>query len=99
MLRAGIRETEIYLHRNPNNDHHLDWLASIKTRKPPAAPAEVGHRSCSACLLAHAAMKLRRVLHWDPQTEQFVNDDRANNLLSRPQRAPHGADYVLAKQG
>jgi hypothetical protein len=44
-------------------------------------------------------MKLDRVLHWDPQTERFVNDDQANNLLSRPQRAPYGTDYVLPKQG
>jgi len=98
MLRAGIRDTELHLHRSPKNDHHLDWLTSIKTRKPPAAPAEVGHRSCTACLLAHAAMKLDRALHWDPQTERFVNDDQANILLSRPQRAPYGTDYVLAKQ-
>jgi predicted dehydrogenase len=99
MLRAGIRDTEIHLHHSPKNDHHLDWLTSIKTRQPPAAPAEVGHRSCTACLLAHAAMKLDRVVHWDPQTERFVDDEQANNLLSRPQRAPYGTDYVLAKQG
>jgi predicted dehydrogenase len=99
MLRAGIQDTEIHLHHSPKNDHHLDWLTSIKTRKPPAAPAEVGHRSCTACLLAHAAMKLGRVLHWDPRTERFVDDDQANNLLSRPQRAPYGTDYVLAEQG
>jgi predicted dehydrogenase len=99
MLSAGIRDTEIHLHHSPKNDHHRDWLTSIKTRQPPAAPAEVGHRSCTACLLAHAAMKLERVLQWDPQAERFVNDVQANNLLSRPQRAPYGTDYVLAKQG
>jgi predicted dehydrogenase len=96
MLRAGIKDNEIHLHHSPKNDHHLDWLTSIKTRKPPAAPAEVGHRSCTACLLAHAAMKLDRELKWDPKTERFVNDDEANSLLSRKQRAPYGTDYVLA---
>jgi hypothetical protein len=63
------------------------------------APAEVGHRSCTACLLAHAAMKLNRQLKWDPQLERYVDDDEANGLLSRPQRAPYGTDHVLAKQG
>ena len=62
MLAAGIKENEIHLHYSPNNDHHLDWLTSIKTRQPPAAPAEVGHRFCTACLLAHDAMKLNREL-------------------------------------
>jgi predicted dehydrogenase len=98
MLAAGIKEDEIHLHESPKNDHHLDWLTSIRTRKPTVAPAEVGHRSCTACLLAHAAMKLNRVLHWDPEAERFVNDEGANRLLSRPQRAPYGTDYVLAKQ-
>jgi len=96
MLRAGIKDNGIHLHHSPKNDHHLDWLTSIKTRKPPAAPAEVGHRSCTACLLAHAAMKLDRELKWDPKTERFLNDDEANSLLSRKQRAPYGTDYVLA---
>jgi hypothetical protein len=99
MLRAGIKDNEIHLHHSPKNDHHLDWLTSIKTGQPPAAPAEVGHRSCTACLLAHAAMKLNRELKWDPQAERYVNDEEANALLSRPQRAPYGTDYVLAKQG
>jgi hypothetical protein len=98
MLRAGIKDDEIHLHHSPKNDHHLDWLASIKTRQPPAAPAEVGHRSCTACLLAHTAMKLNRELKWDPQAERYVNDEEANALLSRPQRAPYGTDYVLSKQ-
>ncbi len=98
MLVAGIKDNEIHLHHSPKNDHHLDWLTSIKTRQPPAAPAEVGHRSCSACLLAHDAMKLNRELKWDPQAERYINDEEANALLSRPQRAPYGTDYVLAAQ-
>ncbi len=94
MLRAGIKDNEIHLHASPG-DHHLDWLESIRTRKPPAAPAEVGHRSCTACLLAHAAMRLGRTLKWDPAAERFVDDEEANKLLSRPQRAPYGTNYAL----
>jgi len=97
MLAAGIKDNEIHLHLSPENDHHRDWLTSIKTRQPPAAPVEIGHRSCSACLLAHDAMKLNRELKWDPQAEKYVNDEEANALLSRPQRAPYGTDVVLAK--
>ena len=32
-------------------------------------------------------MKLGRKLHWDPIKERFKNDDEANAMLSRPQRA------------
>jgi len=97
ILRAGISDHEIHLHASPNNDHHLDWLTSIRTRQEPAAPPEAGHRSCSACLVAHAAMKLNRTLDWDPQKERFVNDEEANGLLARKQRAPYGTDAVFAK--
>ncbi len=93
ILTAGFKEGEIRLHLSPQNDHHLDWLESIRSRKPPAAPAEVGHRSCSACLVSHIGMRLARPLKWDPAKEQF-NDAEANAMLSRPQRAPYGSSYV-----
>jgi predicted dehydrogenase len=94
ILRAGIRDNELHLHASPKNDHHLDWLESIRTRRQPVAPVEAGHRSCSACLVAHAAMRLNRTLKWDPAAEKFLNYAEANAMLSRPQRAPYGTRYV-----
>jgi len=99
ILRNGIKDGEIHLHASPKDDHHLDWLTSIKTRKEPVAPVEAGHRACSACLLAWEAMKLDRPLRWDPKNEKFVNDAEADALLARKQRAPYGTDYVLAELG
>lgn len=97
ILKEGIRDNEIHLHASPKNDHHLDWLTSMRTRKAPATNAEIAHRSCTACLVAWAAMKLPRKLQWDPKTERFGTDAEANALLSRPQRAPFGSEAVLAK--
>lgn len=77
------------LHLPVSNDHHGNWLESVASRKEPIAPAEIGHRSCSACLLHHAAMKLKRRLYWDPKTERFKNDNEANALLSREQRSAY----------
>jgi myo-inositol 2-dehydrogenase / D-chiro-inositol 1-dehydrogenase len=88
------------LHASPKNDHHLDWLASIRTRKDPVAPAEVGHRANAVCLLAQIAMRTDRVLNWDPAKEVFTQDAADfNSQLSRPQRAPYGTGAVLAKAG
>jgi hypothetical protein len=64
--------------------------------KPNISPVEVAHRSCSACLVAHAAMKLPRKLVFDPKKERFENDAEANKLLSRPQRYPYGTSFVKA---
>lgn len=93
ILQSKIGPDEIHLH--VSEEQHGDWLNSIKTRKPPIAPAEVGHRACSNCLISHIAMKLPRKLYWDPDKERFKNDDEANSMLSRPQRYPYGTDYVV----
>lgn len=78
------------LHLPVSTDHHGNWLESVASRKEPIAPAEIGHRSCTACLLHHAAMKLKRKLYWDPKTERFKNNDsEANALLSREQRSAY----------
>ena len=87
ILKSKISENEIQLYKS--DDHHGNWLESIRTGKMNITPAEVAHRSCSACLLQHIAMKLNRKLYWDPVLERFKNDDEANSMLSRPRRAPY----------
>jgi predicted dehydrogenase len=93
ILSSVIGPEEIHLYESP--EQHKNWLDCIVSRQQPIAPAEVAHRSCSACLLAHTAMKLPRKLYWDPAREKFKNDDEANSMLSRPQRFPYGTKYVL----
>jgi predicted dehydrogenase len=87
ILTSVIGPDEIHLPESP--DHHGNWLSSIRSRRQPIAPVEVGHRACSACLLHHIAMRAKRKLHWDPVRERFKNDDEANALLLRPQRWPY----------
>jgi hypothetical protein len=92
ILGSEIGPDEIQLYRSP--DQHGNWLDCIRTRVQPVAPAEIAHRSCTACLVAHTAMKLGRKLVWDPRRERFASDDEANAHLSRPQRHPYGTDYA-----
>jgi predicted dehydrogenase len=87
ILDSVIGPNEVHLYQS--DDQHGNWLECIKSRKAPTAPAEIGHRACSTCLLHHIAMKTKRHLHWDPAKERFINDDAANAMLSRPQRAPY----------
>ena len=94
IIRDGVKDNELRLHAAPKNNHHLDWLESIRTREQPAAPAEVGHRSCSVCLVAHIAMKLGRTVKWDPAAETFGGDKEANAMIGRSQRAPWGTDRI-----
>ena len=94
LLTSVIGPTETHL--TVSKEHHGNWLESVVSRKQPIAPAEIGHRSCTTCLLHHAAMKLSRKLYWDPKKEQFKNDPEANKLLSRPQRAPYAIKLMAS---
>lgn len=93
IITSVIAPDEIHLYES--KDHHGNWLECVRTRQQPIAPVEVGHRSCSACLIHHMVMKLKRKLYWDPVREKFKNDDEANAKLSRPQRWP----YIISKLG
>jgi hypothetical protein len=92
ILGSEIGPDEVHLYRS--EEQHLNWLECIRTRKPPVSPAEISHRSCSACLVSHAAMRLGRKLRWDPRRERFQDDDEANAMLSRPQRHPYGTTHA-----
>lgn len=87
ILTSVIGPDEVHL--IDSRDQHGNWLEAIRTRQQPIAPVEVGHRSCSACLLHHMAMRAGRTLTWDPARERFHNDDEANGWISRPQRYPY----------
>ncbi|MDB5263580.1 MAG: oxidoreductase [Adhaeribacter sp.] len=96
ILTSVINANEIHLYES--QEQHGNWLDCIQSKKATISPAEVAHRSCSACLLAHAAMKTPGKLFWDPKKEVFKNSTEANKLLSRPQRYPYGTNYVVNKK-
>ncbi len=87
IITSVIGPQEIHLYES--KEHHGNWLDCMRTRNQPIAPVEVGHRSCSTCLLHQIAMKLKRKLYWDPLREGLKNDHEASSMLSRPQRWPY----------
>ncbi len=76
-------------HAYTSDEQHGNWLDCIHSRELPTAPAEVGHRACSTCLLHWIAMKVEHPIYWDPRTETITGDDIAAALLSRHQRTPY----------
>ena len=97
ILTSVIGPNETHLYESP--EQHRNWLECIVNKKPTISPAEVAHRSCSACLVAHASMKSKKQLFWDPEKEVFKDNIEANKLLSRPQRYPYGTNHVVYKKG
>ena len=86
ILKQKPGEGEIKLYQSGN--HMKNFLECVRSRKEPAAPVEVGHRSNTVCIMTHIAMKLGRKLTWDPETERFVGDEEANRRLDYPHREP-----------
>lgn len=68
--------------------HFKDLLACIEQRgkKLPVADVEQGYISTASCVLANMAMKLGRVLRFDPATATVPGDAEATALLKRPYR-------------
>jgi len=77
-------ENDIQLYVSTN--HYQNFFDCVRQNRTPVATAEIGHRSATLCHLGNIAMKLNRKLQWNPKIEQFINDDEANSMLSRPPR-------------
>ena len=83
-IKLGPNDIRLY----KSDHHHLNWLDCIATRERCICDVEIGHRSVTVCHLGNIAMRLGRQLKWDPETEKFVGDEVANQLIGKPMRAP-----------
>ena len=86
ILNSPIGDDELRLPVSDN--HYRNWLDCIKTRQEPIEPVEVGHSTANICHCGNIAMRLKRRVQWNPETETFVGDDEANQMLRRPYREP-----------
>lgn len=66
--------------------HARNFFDCVRSRKETAANPTVMRRSHIACHAAAIAWMLNRKLKLDPVKEEFLGDDEANGLRSRPAR-------------
>jgi predicted dehydrogenase len=69
-----------------SNNHYQDWVDAMKKRTRPISDFETGHRTASVCNLVNIAYELQRPLQWNPEKEEFINDDYANLMRTRTYR-------------
>lgn len=79
-----IGANEIHVYRS--EDHHKDWIESIRKRSRPVCDVETGHRTASVCTLGNLAYELKRPLEWNPEKEKFKKDKEANKRRNRKMR-------------
>jgi hypothetical protein len=66
--------------------HIRNWVHCMRTREKPVAHTKIGHHASVICILVNICRELGRPLKWDPVREEFLGDDEANSLRSRPRR-------------
>lgn len=86
IIREPLRPNEVHLYRAES--HSGNFLECVRIRKRTICDESIAYRSSSALLLGGIAKLTQRNLRWDPQAEQFINDEEANRLLSIAQRPP-----------
>ena len=65
-----------------------NFLDCVKSRNTPLCSLEEGHRSTSLAHLANIALVVKERLQWDAVNERFINNEKANALLSYEYRQP-----------
>jgi hypothetical protein len=59
---------------------YRNFLDCVKSRLSCAVPAEVAHRTATIANLGGMAVRLRRMLQWNPYAENFIGDAQADAL-------------------
>jgi myo-inositol 2-dehydrogenase/D-chiro-inositol 1-dehydrogenase len=82
LLQAMI---PIYKGRWPG-DHMGNFFDCIAENDEPISDVVSHVCTMNSCHLANIALMLGRELHWDPQNERFIGDEKAQGLVSRHRR-------------
>jgi len=80
-IRSDQQNSEFSSSEDPAARLIRNFLDCVKTREDSWCSLEEGHRSTSFAHLANIALKTKKRLEWDPESETFTNDNKANDLL------------------
>jgi len=88
--RQWLDEEVARLYRGmPLTSHMANFFHCIRTGEKPISDVWSHCNSVNACHMANISMLLDRTVRFDPRKYQFINDEEANRLMWRPQRAPY----------
>ncbi|MCE6990474.1 Gfo/Idh/MocA family oxidoreductase [Dyadobacter sp. CY323] len=88
-FRSDIPDLEKKLAAFPDPEPQVtDFVDAVKNRKKFALNEENGHRSCTIVNMGLAALRLGRSLKYDPDKQEFIDDEGANRLINQPMRGP-----------
>ena len=70
-------------------EHMRNFLDAVRYRRTTRASAETAHRSCALVHLGEIAFRTSGQLDFDPERQRFVDNDLANEMLSKSYREPY----------
>ncbi|TWU04835.1 Gfo/Idh/MocA family oxidoreductase [Stieleria varia] len=86
-FRKEIEERIVELCKGKKPGNHMkNFFDCIEDRSKPISDVWSHHRTMTSCHLCNIALMLGRELKWDPKSEQFIDDEQANALMSRKSR-------------
>jgi predicted dehydrogenase len=87
ILKVPLGEKDVHLTQSQN--HHANWLESIRNNRRPICDVEIGHRSATVCHLGNIALRARQRILWDPAKEAIVGANaEVTAMIGRVYRAP-----------
>jgi len=63
--------------------HIINFIESVKSRRDPIVPVEIGHRTATTSILGNIALELKRPVRWSPEAQYFINDPEAAQFFHR----------------
>ena len=91
--KEWLDEEVIKLYKGMQPGGHMrHFFECLKARKFTISDPFTHHRTMTSCHLCNLAILLKRKLRWDPKKEDFIGDQQASALRSRPQRAPYAIE-------
>ena len=74
-----------------DGDHFANFVDCVRSRRAEDihCPIEEGHMSTTLVHLANASYRLGRTLNFNPETEQVIGDEEANQMLRGNYRQPY----------
>jgi len=88
-FKSTIPNLQSFIETLPDPEPQITtFTESVKTRKKFALNEMNGYHSCTVVNMGIVALQLGRTLHFDPATQQFIDDEAANRLINQHMRAP-----------
>ena len=81
---TDLKEVPISIKRSPG--HQQNFIDSVKSRKQPESNLEYAREMTLPMHLGLISWRLGESLKWNPEKEKFINNSKANQLLSRKAR-------------